>query len=236
MIEIISQEIWIGDIDANIKEVKPEHIYSRWVLLIAGISYFIVFITSILIAIFLGPLGYNPYFNAISDLGSSHITPVAFLFDSSCFISPGFIIPSLIIIEKRVAPESFFNGIKNKSVSLKQKFAVFGVAFGLIGLIGLILVGVFSLDRAGPMGIYHGIAAILTFGGFVLCIFIFTLCLICFRGEISKVYAIATSLLPIIMLFLWFYTRILIFEWFSYLSILSYLLFFHFTNFKRGGW
>ncbi len=84
MSENIIEKVWLPSFE--IIEPKKERIRIKNVIIRLGVifSYFIffsLFISAVLIAVFLGPYGYNPYYNAISDLGWSFITPMPYIFD-----------------------------------------------------------------------------------------------------------------------------------------------------------
>jgi len=111
-----------------------------------------------------------------------------------------------------------------KSSRFSSLFVEFGVALGVIGNIGYIFLGVFSLDMAGPEGIYHGIIAFISFGGYILSIFFFSLNIVLSHKCRLKNLGLFGLVIPTVLLFLYCFFTIPIIEWFLLGSILLFLL------------
>jgi hypothetical protein len=111
-------------------------------------------------------------------------------------------------------------------------FVEFGVALGLIGNIGYVFLGVFSLDRAGPGDIYHGIITFISFGGYILSIFFFSLNIVLSHKCKLKNLGLFGLIVPIALLVAYCTTTNPLIEWFLLSSILLFLLLLDYYVFK----
>ncbi len=146
--------------------------------LMGGLFLYLTLIgVSILVAQLVGD--FSLLAHTISSLGSNRITPYPSLFNGACIIG-GF---STIIFNIL-----WFNQISSYFIYSKKRSSIFTSGFltGIIGSVCYILVGIFSLDRAGPNGIIHGIFAILAFTGFVSSIFISSHYLVFYSHQTPK--------------------------------------------------
>ncbi|KKL67511.1 hypothetical protein LCGC14_2134250, partial [marine sediment metagenome] len=138
-------------------------------------TYLALLFLSIVTAVTFGPFGFSFIMQTISDLGTSQFTPAPFLFDLSCIMAGIVTIPySFFCDDARKSPQKHMEVISHS-----------GLLFGILGGVGYICVGVFSLERAGPNGIFHTISAIVAFTGFVFSVLFFSLHAL-FQGD-SKV-------------------------------------------------
>lgn len=99
-----------------------------------------------------------------------------------------------------------------------------GLISGIIGGIGYLFIGVFSLDRSGPDGLYHGVCAILAFSGFVLSIFFFSLRFFLQDKVVLNLFGIGGVTVPLIMLILNVVYVNPFLEWMLLFSILFHIV------------
>lgn len=196
----------------------------RWGLIFGNLGYFSIFLTGILIALSIGPYGYNPYYNAISDLGWSYITPFPFLFDLKSYIGSFVLILTFFLIKKKIVYLYNFKDKNFRNPGISKNLIKVGVIFGIIGAIGYIFVAIFNLDRPGPNGLYHYLFAVIMFGSLIISTSIFSFYILVFRINISKIFMIFGLVMPGLSAVLWFLTGILLFEWFTLFSILGFLM------------
>jgi len=234
MTEIVTQEYMIRVIEKSKKGNKRQIIISKiikWGLILGNLSYFSLFLISMLIAFFIGPNGYNLYYNAISDLGWSYITPFPMLFDVKAYVGSSLLILIIISVKKKLVNSYHFRDKFFRKTTIPKNLIKFAVIFGFIGAVGYIFVGVFNLDRAGPNGLYHYLFAVVMFGGLITSISIFSFYILLYKLNISKIFAIYGLTIPLLSAILWFGTKILLFEWFTLFSILGFLMPFQSRNF-----
>ncbi|UCC19885.1 MAG: DUF998 domain-containing protein [Promethearchaeota archaeon] len=159
--------------------------------------------------------GYNIISHTISQLGSFTITPLPFIFDFSCIV--GGLTTTLLYcyISKRMQAK-----VKNK---LLKRILRFGLIFGSIGSIGIMLVGIFSLDRSGPEGMLHIISSICAFGGFIIALPIFGVAIFHNNLKMPKIIGI-NGILPFIILVVNFIVPSPLLEWILLITILTSLI------------
>jgi hydrogenase-4 membrane subunit HyfE len=153
----------IYDILTKPKVVKIS-IYISLLIFLPGL------ITGIIVAINFGALGYNLWFNWISDLGSLLYTPAPFILDLTCIISAIFIVPLILNLSRLYSSHQnhkLDNSKKEHYIILFRRiFGYIGVGALFIGVIGMFFVGVFSLDRS-PFDL-HFYFSTSAFGGFAV--------------------------------------------------------------------
>ncbi|MFX0135336.1 MAG: GNAT family N-acetyltransferase, partial [Candidatus Hodarchaeota archaeon] len=164
-------------------------------LMVGLLIYLILLVGSIILAYFFGPSGYNILDYAISQLGSSKITPIPSMFDSACIIGGITTILLYGYLSKRFEGHSFKKSKKNELIN---KFQRYGLIIGIMGSIGIACVGLFSLDRAGPQGIWHSLSSIIAFTGYILSLLIFGIHIFKFSTEIPKILGL-NGILPIVV-------------------------------------
>jgi hypothetical protein len=225
--ETATQEYLIR-IEEELKELKKKQFLNskiiKWSLIFLDLGYVSIFLTGILLAMFVGPNSYNPYYNAISDLGWSEITPYPFLFDTKVFLGGIMLIITVIVVKKRFDKTLGFEIRSLREGVFRKRLINYGLIFGIVGAVGYLFAGVYNVDRSGPNGIYHYLAAVATFGGFIISISIFSYYILIYKVNIPKPFAIFGLTLPFISVLLWFITHILLFEWISFLSIMGFLI------------
>jgi hypothetical protein len=192
-------------------------------VLFYGLAVYVFLIaTNVVISSF---FGFNLVENYISDLGSKKVIPFPYFHDLICVFGGLITIPTNFFVRKKLR-------IRYKDSRHSVLFLEIGVLCGLVGNVSYILLGVFSLDRAGPGQIYHGIIAFLSFGGYIVSIFFFSLnivlshkCKLKYLGELGLV-------VPILLFVLYFAITIPLIEWFLLTSIVIFMLFLEYYIFK----
>lgn len=125
-------------------------------------------ILGLIIAINFGSLGYNVWYNWISDLGSLAYTPAPFILDLTCIISAIFIVPLILNLNRLYSSHQNHELDNSKRehyiILFRRIFGYIGVGCLFIGVIGMFFVGVFSLDRS-PFDIHYYFSTS-AFGGF----------------------------------------------------------------------
>ncbi|TKJ21765.1 MAG: hypothetical protein CEE43_08735 [Promethearchaeota archaeon Loki_b32] len=128
--------------------------------------YLAMLIGSIVVADF---FGFNIVSHTISKLGTIYSTPVPMMFDSACVLGglTTMLLYCYLSMKIRLSTEN----IKEGWFFLRA--SRYATIIGVIGSIGIMLVGIFSLDRKGPHGIYHSFSTIIAFGGFAIALLTF---------------------------------------------------------------
>ena len=193
--------------------IKKQKTVKRGALFIMY-SYLTLLFLSIVIAVVFGPSGFNFIMQTISDLGTSQFTPAPFLFDLACIMAGMVTIPySFFCDDVRKSPQKHMDIISRS-----------GLFFGVLGGIGYMFVGVFSLERAGPNGVFHTISAIVAFTGFVFSIVFFSLHTLIQGNPRVKLLGICGIIIPLTIFILNGVMAIPIVEWFLLFSILLYTI------------
>ncbi|MFX1448475.1 MAG: hypothetical protein ACFFCG_10120 [Promethearchaeota archaeon] len=192
-------------------------------LLFYGLAtYTILLVFNVFLSSF---FGFNLIMNYISDLGSKKVSPFPYFHDLICVFGGLITLPSNYFVRKKLR-------IRYKSAKHSLFFLEVGTFFGIIGNVSYIFLGVFSLDRAGPNQIYHGIIAFISFGGYIFSIFFFSLNIILSHScKLKNLGAFGLSV-PIILVFLYFLFSTPLIEWFLLSSIVLFMLFLEYYIFK----
>ena len=175
-------------------------------------TYLALLFLSIVTAVTFGPSGFSFIIHTISKLGASQFTPAPFLFDLAC-----------IIAGMATIPYSFFcDDARNSPQKHMEVISRSGLFFGILGGLGYICVGVFSVERGGPNGIFHTISAIVAFTGFVFSILFFSLHAL-IQGNLKiKLLGIGGIIFPLTIFILNGVLATPLVEWFLLFSILFY--------------
>ena len=196
----------------------------KWSIISINMSYTSLFSISVILAIFIGSQGYDPYFKAISALGSSLITPFPFLFDIKAYIGSSLLIISLIFIKKKLTYLRNLNNGSYRGEVIHENVIKLGLMMGIIGVIAYIFAGVFNIDRGGPNGIYHYLFAVVLFGGLIISISTFSIYILIHKIKFPRIYPIFGLTVPFLSVIMWKITGILLFEWIAFFSILGFLI------------
>lgn len=192
-------------------------------LLFSGyIAYLLLLILDIILA---SILGFNIMNNYISELGKGSIISFPLFHDSIAILGGANTFFSNIYFIHRLKKQ--FRPSKCSKV-----FVWFGFNSGLIGAIGYIFLGIFSLDRAGPGEIYHGLAMGFSFGGFIFSIFFYSLNIFLTHNCALKKIGVYGFTFPIIALIIYGLNANPLTEWILLYSILAFFLPFYYYIFK----
>jgi len=186
-------------------------------LLVLMIAYLSLLFISLLVAL---EYDFNIITHTISDLGNSLSTPIPFLFDWACVIAGIITIPYNFFIRKSVIYKPAGSSLKAK---ILHSSSFIGISCGIIGGFGYICVGVFSLERAGPNGTFHGVCTALAFFGFVFSILCFCLHAVLRHAYITKGFGICGVIIPSVLFMLNFIFNIPLLEWLLLFSILIHI-------------
>jgi hypothetical protein len=177
--------------------------------------YLFLLIVSGLVAMGYGTVGFDITKHTISDLGNSIFTPAPFLFDAACGFAGAITVPYSFAIY----------GVMGNGASLRDRISTrVGLVCGVLGGLGYMCVGVFSLERSGPNGIVHTVSAVIAFIGFVLSILFFSLPVFFHQNIIYKVFGASGIALPLIMLLLNCILATPLLEWLLLISILIHIV------------
>jgi hypothetical protein len=171
--------------------------------------------------------GYNIISHYISELGSTAVLPFPLFHDAIAFLG-GFI--TMI---------SNFYYLKHLKIQYRHSkcskiFTKLGFFSGILGALGYIALGIFSLDRGGSGGMFHGIAMGCSFIGFISSIFFYSLNIILTHKCNLKRVGGYGIIFPIICLLLFAFTNHPLAEWIVLFSILVFILFFDYYIFLKG--
>ena len=164
------------------------------ILLFYGLALYItLMVINVLVSSF---YGYNLAINYISELGSKKVIPYPYFHDLTCVFG------GLVTI-----PTNYYARMKFCKQYKKSKHSVFfleiGVVFGIVGSVSYIFLGVFSVDRAGPGQIFHGLTTFLSFGGYILSIFFFSLNIVLSHKCKLKNLGVFGLVIPVLLVFLY---------------------------------
>ncbi|MFX1345776.1 MAG: DUF998 domain-containing protein [Promethearchaeota archaeon] len=189
----------------------------KMTLLVLMIAYLSLLFISLLVAL---EYDFSILTHTISDLGNSLFTPVPILFDCACVIAGIITIPYNFFIRKSVIYKPAGSSLKAK---LLHSLSFIGISCGIIGGFGYICVGIFSLERAGPDGTFHGVCAALAFFGFVCSILCFSLNAVLRHAYITKGFGICGVIVPSAFFILNFIFDTPLLEWLLLFSILMHI-------------
>lgn len=185
-------------------------------------SYLVLLALNVLFSSF---FGFSLITNYISDLGSRNFIPFPYIHNLICVFGGMVSLPVNFFVRKKLR-------IVYKSSKYSALFAEFGLALGIIGNIGYVLLGLFSLDRAGPGDIYHSIISSISFAGYIFSIFFFSLNIVLSHNCKLKNLGFFGLVIPASLLFLYCIFSIPVIEWFLLSSILAFLFLLNYYVFK----
>lgn len=203
-------------LETNNKERLEKLIFrhSNKVLLYGSFFYALCLLTSVITAYF---FGYSILTHYISDLGREVVYPFSWSHDIFCAFAGLISVPVIVSFSKKLQ-------VRYKNSKHSLLFAKIGLVSGVLGNFGLVFVGIFSLDRAGPGQIYHGTSAFFAFSGIVISIFFFSLNIVLsHKCNLRKLGAYGL-VVPLALFVLNCALAIPIIEWILYYSIIAFLL------------
>jgi len=192
------------------------------VLFYAGASYIVLMILNVVLSLF---FGFSLTANYISDLGSKIFIPFPYIHNLICVFGGLVSLPINFLVKQKLR-------ITYKSSRYSALFLELGVVLGVIGNVGYVFLGVFSLDRAGPGDIYHSIISSISFGGYIFSIFFISLNIVLSHKCKLKRLGQFGLAIPMNLLLLYCIISIPLIEWFLLSSILAFLLMLNFYVFK----
>ena len=183
------------------------------------ITIFATLIIGVLVAQF-DPDGYNIVDNYISDLGSFKHTPMPYFLDYGAMITSILMIPMTFYMEKILAPSPL--NLK-EFPRMRYRLSGLGFFFMIMGTFGFFMIGLFSEDRTGPLGL-HSLFSPVVFAGLVISSLFYGLLILFYRTEISKLIGLYMAIVPFItgLLMLKYYTPL--YEWIMLFSLLIWMV------------
>jgi hypothetical protein len=169
--------------------------------------------------------GYNLAINYISELGSKKVIPYPYFHDLTCVFGGLITIPINYYARKKLC-------IQYKRSKYSIIFLELGVIFGIIGSVSYIFLGIFSVDRAGPGQIFHGLTTFLSFGGYVFSIFFFSMNIVLSHKCKLKNLGAFGLVVPVLLVFLYCVLTKPLIEWFLLGSIALFMFFLEYYIFK----
>lgn len=169
--------------------------------------------------------GFSLATNYISDLGSVRFIPFPYFHNLICVFGGIVSLPFNYFVRKKLR-------IVYKSSKHSILFVECGFALGIVGNIGYIFLGVFSLDRAGPGELFHGLTALFSFGGYAISIFFYSLNIVMSHKCKLKNLGAFGMIVPGSLMVLYFVFSIPLIEWSLLSSILVFLLLLNYYVFK----
>ncbi|MFX1447127.1 MAG: hypothetical protein ACFFCG_03185 [Promethearchaeota archaeon] len=169
--------------------------------------------------------GFNLITNYISELGSKKVIPFPYFHDLTCVFGGLITIPTNYYAKKKLC-------VQYKKSKHSIFFLEVGVVFGIVGSVSYIFLGVFSVDRAGPGQIFHGLTAFLSFGGYIISIFFFSLNIILSHKCKLKNLGAFGLVVPVLLVCLYSIITKPVIEWFLLSSIAFFMFFLEYYIFK----
>lgn len=192
------------------------------ILLFYGLAFYVFLIViNLIISSF---YGFNLILNYISELGCKKVIPYPYFHNLTCVFGGLVTIPTNYYIRKKLC-------IQYKKSRYSIIFLKIGVVFGIVGSISYIFLGVFSIDRAGPEQLFHGLATFLSFGGYIASIFFFSINIILSHKCKLKNLGAFGVVIPF-LLFLYSIIAIPLIEWLLLGSIVLFMLCLEYYIFK----
>ncbi|MCJ7649184.1 MAG: hypothetical protein MUP85_11270 [Candidatus Lokiarchaeota archaeon] len=191
-------------------------------LFLGGIAYLLLLIENIILASF---FGYNILTNYISELGNSSIIPFPFLNDVITIFCGTIMFFSHFYYVRELK-------IKYHLSSFSKVFLKLGFLSGIIGAVGYFFLGIFSLDRAGPSELYHGICMGFSFSGFLFSIAFYSLTFVFTHKCNLKKLGLYGLTFPLICFIVYSPTNNPLTEWILLFSIIAFFLVFAYHIFR----
>ena len=119
------------------------------------------------------------------------------LFDCACIIAGIITIPNNFYYARFAHSNS-----SPRRDKLSRSLLSCGLTIGVIGGLSYFFVGVFSLERAGPNGVFHNSFAGSAFFGFVFSIFLFNLQYLLCKVDVSKTFGMIGTTMPLLVFFI----------------------------------
>lgn len=208
-------------------EKLQTHSIIKILTFISLVTYVSLFITSLINSLIFGTSQFSPLTNYISELSLSQHTPIPYLYDLACIISGLFTIPITFYIRKTTLHH---RNVQKFELFNKKGFKTFvraGFISGLLGDIGFVGVGIFSLQR-NLFGI-HYIFAYLLFAGYTITALIVGILILFYQTKLSTLMGLSGVLYPLIifiiflLIFIFAPSLLIFYEWVVSLSLTAWL-------------
>ena len=191
-------------------------LFTGYLLYITMLAFDIAFATC---------FGYTITSHYISELGTAAVIPFPLFHDSIAILGGCITVLSNFYYFKRLK-------VQYRRSRSSKVFVKLGFGSGILGAIGYIFLGIFSLDRGGPGGAFHGIAMGCSFGGFIGGIFLYSLNIILTHKCKLKHVGWYGMTFPVMCLVVFMCLGLPLTEWLLLGSILLFLLPFDYYMFK----
>jgi len=186
-----------------------------------------------IIAFFYGGTGSNPgefyiWSNFISDLGGIHFTPAPYLYDIAAILGGGLMIPFSFYLEKLLVPLPQKPEEYNITTRLRYRIGSHAFLLSIIGNLGYIGIGIFSIDR--DVMSLHLITGAMAFGGYAGAGWFFGLIILLYDTKIPKLLGLYGMVGPLTFIiatgaiFLLAPVLLPLFEWLVLFSILVWII------------
>jgi len=181
--EILSKEERVLQRFPSFQKVrtKVENIWNfpkliKSILIIGLVVYLSLLFGSIGVA---SEFGYTIISNTISQLGSSSHNPVPLMFDLTCVFGGCITIIMYCYLSRRIKLPA------EQEVKVLNSLPKLALLFGIVGSFGIMLLGVFSLDRS--FGIVHSLVSVIAFGSFVIALLSYGILISRYWCEMPKI-------------------------------------------------
>lgn len=219
---ITKQKLSSYELD-KVNEVRNVKIPRHASLIFYGLG---IYVALIVINVILSSFyGFNLAMNYISDLGSKKVIPFPYFHDLTCVFGGLISLPTDYYVRKKLR-------VQYKDSKHSVLFLELGVVSGVVGNVSYIFLGVFSLDRAGPGQLYHGIIAFISFGGYIISIFFFSLNIVLSHKCKLKNLGVFGLVVPLLIVVLYCVISTPLIEWFLLSSIVLFMLCLEYYIFK----
>jgi hypothetical protein len=174
------------------------------------------------------PGEYSILDNYISDLAGVAFTPAPYLYDIAAILCGVLTLPSWFYLEKLLVPLPQKPEEYNKITRLHYRLGSYGLLFSIIGSIGYVGIGIFSIDR-DLWGVMHLFTGAMAFGGFLGGAMAFGLIIFLYETKIPKIIGIYGMIGPISfaalagIIFVVSPELITLYEWFLLFSIIIWI-------------
>ncbi len=182
--------------------------FAKITMVLSIILYVILFLSSFLITTFFGKKSFTPLKNLISDMGQKNYSPAPYIFDMACLMSGLFSFPFTFYILKYIKYNSKINNISN----VKSVLSSLSIIIGNIGLVGI---GIFSMDR--NIFYLHFVFASFVLVGYVFAAFYISLFIVIYNFDLPKIIGIAGLFSLTILLSFTFFANFI----FTYIRTIS---------------
>lgn len=231
---LLSLRIKINRVRKKFHDKVTNYNFVKKCLLMEMAGYFGLIVFGVIIAYTFGgtelpPGHYYIWTNYISDLGGVRFTPMPYLYDLAAILGGVLTIPLTFYMEKLLVPLPQTPEDYNKTTRLRYRLGSYAFLFSLIGNIGYIGIGIFSIDR-DYMNVMHLTTGAMAFGGFVAGAFFWGLIILLYDTKIPKLIGLYGLIGPITCvglagaIFLFIPILLPLIEWLLLFSIILWLM------------